>query len=55
MVIASRYLGAAKSEDDDFVTAFGNWLFTGTVNWLHGGHYTDAMVIYESLWHMISG
>ncbi|MBM3567707.1 MAG: glycosyltransferase [Alphaproteobacteria bacterium] len=45
MVIASRYLPPAKSQDDDLVTGFGNWLFTGTVNRLHGGNYTDAMVI----------
>lgn len=48
MVIASRYLGDAKSEDDDVVTGFGNWLFTRTVNLLHGGHYTDVMVIYRA-------
>lgn len=48
MVIVSRYLGNAKSHDDDFVTAFGNWLFTRTVNLLHAGHYTDAMVIYRA-------
>lgn len=48
MVIASRYLGDAKSDDDDIVTAFGNWLFTHTVNFLHGGHYTDVMVIYRA-------
>ena len=48
MVIASRYLDDAKSEDDDIVTAFGNWLFTKTVNFLHGGHYTDCMVIYRA-------
>ncbi len=48
MVIASRYLGDAKSEDDDWITAFGNWLFTKTVNWLHGGRYTDAMVIFRA-------
>jgi hypothetical protein len=30
------------------VTAFGNWLFTRTVNLLHGGHYTDAMVIFRA-------
>ncbi len=48
MVIVSRYLGSAKSEDDDIITAFGNWLFTRTVNLLHGGHYTDAMVIYRA-------
>ena len=48
MVIASRYLGSAKSEDDDLLTAFGNWLFTKTVNWLNGAHYTDVMVIYRA-------
>jgi glycosyltransferase involved in cell wall biosynthesis len=48
MVIASRYLGDAKSEDDDFFTGFGNWLFTRTVNLLHDGHYTDVMVIYRA-------
>lgn len=48
MVIASRYLGGAKSDDDDIVTRFGNWLFTNTVNVLFGGHYTDAMVIYRA-------
>jgi len=48
MVIASRYLGNAKSEDDDVVTGFGNWLFTRTVNLLHGGRYTDAMVIFRA-------
>ena len=48
MVIASRYLGPAKSEDDDWLTGFGNWLFTRTVNVLHGGHYTDAMVILRA-------
>ena len=47
LVIASRYLPPAKSQDDDLLTAFGNWLFTRTVNLLHGGHYTDAMVIYR--------
>ncbi len=48
MVIASRYLGPAKSRDDDWLTAFGNWLFTRTVNVLHGGHYTDVMVILRA-------
>lgn len=48
MVIASRYLGDAKSDDDDIVTSFGNWLFTKTVNILHGGKYTDVMVIYRA-------
>ena len=48
MVIASRYMGDADSEDDDIVTGFGNWLFTRTVNLLFGGSYTDVMVIYRA-------
>jgi glycosyltransferase involved in cell wall biosynthesis len=48
MVVASRYLPPAKSADDDLLTGFGNHLFTGTVNLLHGGHYTDAMGIYRA-------
>ncbi|MDP3789967.1 MAG: glycosyltransferase family 2 protein [Candidatus Omnitrophota bacterium] len=47
MVIASRYLDGAKSADDDIITAFGNWLFTKTVNLLYRAHYTDVMVIYR--------
>ena len=30
------------------MTGFGNWLFTGTVNFLFRAHYTDAMVIYRA-------
>jgi glycosyltransferase involved in cell wall biosynthesis len=48
MVIVSRYYQGARSQDDDRMTAFGNWLFTKTVNVLHGGHYTDVMVIYRA-------
>lgn len=48
MVIVSRYRGDAKSEDDDIVTAFGNWLFTNTVNLLYRVHYTDVMVIFRA-------
>jgi glycosyltransferase involved in cell wall biosynthesis len=48
MVIGSRYLGDASSDDDDIVTGFGNWLFTRTVNVLHSAHYTDCMVIYRA-------
>lgn len=47
LVIGSRYLDDATSDDDDLVTGFGNWLFTKTVNILHGGHYTDVMVIFR--------
>ncbi len=48
LVIGSRYLGDAASEDDDVVTGFGNWLFTKTVNVLHRASYTDAMVIFRA-------
>ncbi len=52
MVIASRYLPPAKSADDDLMTGFGNWLFTHTINLLHGHSwhrpYTDAMVMYRA-------
>lgn len=47
MVIASRYLGNAKSDDDSMVTAFGNWFFTTLTNRLFGAHYTDAFVIFR--------
>lgn len=48
LVIGSRYLGDSKSQDDDMITAFGNWLFTATINILHGANYTDGMVIYRA-------
>jgi glycosyltransferase involved in cell wall biosynthesis len=48
LVIGSRYFGDVKSDDDDIVTAFGNWLFTRTINILHGGSFSDAMVIYRA-------
>ena len=47
MIIASRYYGGQKSEDDDWVTGFGNWLFTKTVNTLFQGVYTDVMGIFR--------
>lgn len=48
MVIVSRYAKGASSQDDDALTAFGNWMFTRLINLLHGGHYTDAMVMYRA-------
>lgn len=48
MVIGSRYLAHATSEDDDFFTACGNWFFTRTVNVLHGAELTDVMVIFRA-------
>lgn len=48
MVIVSRYLDWAKSDDDDVITGFGNWLFTKTVNVLFGTNLTDVMVMYRA-------
>ncbi|MDP8212353.1 MAG: glycosyltransferase, partial [Candidatus Zapsychrus exili] len=49
MVIVSRYAKGAKSDDDDLITAFGNFMFTKVlINFLHGAKYTDAMVIYRA-------
>ena len=47
MVIVSRYLEKATSEDDDPVTAFGNWMFTKAVNIFFNGRYTDSLVIFR--------
>jgi len=49
MVTCSRYLEDAKSYDDDLITAFGNRLFTKSINLFHGGRYTDAMVMYRAV------
>ena len=48
LCIASRYLPPAKSDDDDPVTAFGNWMFTTMVNVLFRGHYTDVLVMFRA-------
>lgn len=48
MVIVSRYLGNAKSEDDDHLTSFGNPLFTFLINKCFGGKYTDSLVIFRA-------
>lgn len=45
LVIGSRYLGGTRSEDDDVVTAFGNWMFVKLVNGLFRSKYTDVMNI----------
>jgi len=43
-VIASRYKDGAKSDDDDFLTAMGNWGFTFATNVLFRSAYTDSLV-----------
>jgi glycosyltransferase involved in cell wall biosynthesis len=48
MVIVSRYADGATSEDDNLLTGFGNWMFTKLINLLHGGSYTDTLVIFRA-------
>jgi len=48
MVIASRYIGGAKSDDDDVISAFGNWMFTKLVNVCFGAQYTDVLVMFRA-------
>ncbi len=48
MVIVSRYLGDARSDDDDALTSWGNPLFTFLINICFGGRYTDSLVIFRA-------
>lgn len=47
-VIVSRYKDGAKSHDDDFMTAIGNWGFTTMTNLLFGTSFTDVLVGYRA-------
>lgn len=49
LVIGSRYLGKSKSEDDDFITSIGNWIFNFVFNILFKRKLTDVMVIYRGM------
>jgi len=52
LVIASRYLPGARSDDDDTVTRFGNWLFRTLANSLlrrrGTARMTDPMVMLRA-------
>lgn len=48
LVIGSRYLGPAHSDDDDWLTALGNHLFTAMVNILFRTRYTDVLVAFRA-------
>ena len=49
LVIASRYKGNIKSDDDDIITQFGNWFFQTIIRIFHGKNYiySDPMTIYR--------
>ncbi len=48
LVIASRYAKGARSLDDDWLTGFGNWMFTSIINLVFGARYTDSLVIFRA-------
>jgi glycosyltransferase involved in cell wall biosynthesis len=47
LVVVSRYLPPARSEDDNPLTAFGNWMFTRMFRYLGRFPVTDALTIYR--------
>lgn len=47
MVVVSRYLGHAVSEDDHAVSALGNWIFSRLMRPLAAFPVTDALNIYR--------
>ena len=47
MVVVSRYLAHAVSEDDHAVSAFGNWMFSRLMRPLARFPVTDALNIYR--------
>jgi glycosyltransferase involved in cell wall biosynthesis len=50
IVIASRYLGTAKSLDDDVQSAVANSVLTGLINLLFRTKYTDAIGMYKAFY-----
>ncbi|HXG12144.1 MAG TPA: glycosyltransferase family 2 protein [Gemmataceae bacterium] len=47
LVVVSRYLWPARSQDDNLLTAFGNWMFTRLIRGLGRFPITDALTIYR--------
>jgi hypothetical protein len=47
LVVVSRYLGQAVSEDDSAISALGNWLFSRLMRPLAHFPVTDALTIYR--------
>lgn len=48
LVVGSRYLQEARSDDDDWLTAKGNWMFTTIVNILFCSRYTDVLTGFRA-------
>jgi len=48
MVIVSRYVNGAKSDDDTATSGLANRVFTRAINLLFGANYTDAMGVFRA-------
>lgn len=48
MAVASRYKGGARSEDDDLLSSWANFLFNKIINFLFWVDYTDALVMFRA-------
>lgn len=49
LVIVSRYLDGAKSQDDSLLSGAGNRVFTLLINLLFGSKYTDSLIGFRAL------
>ena len=47
IVVVSRYLGDAISEDDTFITGIGNWFFSKLIRHLGNYPITDALTMFR--------
>jgi glycosyltransferase involved in cell wall biosynthesis len=47
IVVISRYLDDAVSEDDNIITGFGNWMFSKLIRHLGKFPVTDALTMYR--------
>ena len=45
-IFGSRYLNGNKSDDDTFVTSFGNYFFSKLISYLFNFYTTDALFLY---------
>ena len=48
IVIASRYLDSAKSQDDDVMSGAANYFLTGLINFCFRSNFTDAIGMYKA-------
>ncbi len=46
--IGSRYFNGIKSDDDDMVTRFGNWMFTSLFNFFFKTNFADVLNMYRA-------